>query len=145
MDALPVIAVVKARTNTDLPDSRFPRTRIRTSRDLSWASGRVGSFDAAGAPAARLRFLRRPPTGRSTCPKRKGSARATAGAMAAVVCHLPIQSKYDKEDVPVEDSKLGRESEALRTEIPELDKFTGPADAEAIQDEDEETGLSPGV
>ena len=64
--------------------------------------------------------------------------------MAAVVCHQPIQSRYERDEVAEDDAKLGRESEALRTEIPELDKFT-PADVDAIQEEDEDTGLSPGA
>ena len=65
--------------------------------------------------------------------------------MAAVVCHHPIQSKNDKDEVPVEESKLGKESDALRIDIPELDKETGAPDCEGIQEDAEETGLRAGT
>jgi hypothetical protein len=80
--------------------------------------------------------------GRSTCPRRKSSARATDGAIAAVVCHQPIQSKYDKDAVPADDSRLGIESEALRIEMPEAERFTAAAAAEATQDEADEIRLN---
>ena len=95
----------------------------------------------AAAAATRVRFLRRPMEGRSTCPSRKSSARATAGAIAAVVCHQPIQSKYDKDVVPDDDSRLGIESEALRMEMPEAERFTAAAAAEATHEEADEIRL----